>query len=207
MFSTTPDAIILLLYQDSFEIVNPLGSDRKKNHKILRVYFTLGNFFPFCRSNIDHIQLVLLCKEVDFNAFGQEQVFLRLLADLKKHEQEGISIELHDTTVVNLKGTVECILRDNLGSHVIGGVTESSSSGVNFRRYCLVDRADFYEDPLTVGPKRTDETYDEAIHKLAEDDELYMEVGVEHESVFNSLEYFHVNQDYLHVLGMTYLKG
>lgn len=39
---TEKNFINILLYQDSFEIVNPLGSAKKK-HKIFAVYYTLGN--------------------------------------------------------------------------------------------------------------------------------------------------------------------
>lgn len=38
----------LILYQDTFEVVNPLGSAKKK-HKIVGVVFTLANFQPFYR--------------------------------------------------------------------------------------------------------------------------------------------------------------
>lgn len=68
----------LILYQDAFEIVNPLGSARKK-HKLVGVYFTLANFQPFHRSSIDNMQLVLLCKETDFKYFGQNTVFSRMM--------------------------------------------------------------------------------------------------------------------------------
>jgi hypothetical protein len=36
------NAIQLVLFQDAFELVNPLGSARK-NHKTLGVYYTIGN--------------------------------------------------------------------------------------------------------------------------------------------------------------------
>ena len=35
----------LILYQDSFEVVNPLGSAKQK-HTILAVYVILGNIYP-----------------------------------------------------------------------------------------------------------------------------------------------------------------
>jgi len=43
-----------------------LGSARKKQ-KLLAVYFTLSDILPHNRSNIDHMQLVLLCNEQDFD--------------------------------------------------------------------------------------------------------------------------------------------
>lgn len=62
LLNHTAPLLGVILYQDSFEVVNPLGSGRKK-HKILAVYLTLANILPFNRSSIDHMQLVLLCRE------------------------------------------------------------------------------------------------------------------------------------------------
>ncbi|KAF3856783.1 hypothetical protein F7725_017506, partial [Dissostichus mawsoni] len=80
LFFQTGDTILkLILYQDAFEVVNPLGSSRKK-HTILGVYFTLADFEPFHRSSIENMQLVLLCKETDFKYFGQEKVFFKMFS-------------------------------------------------------------------------------------------------------------------------------
>lgn len=54
-YSKHKSSVALILYQDAFEVVNPLGSARKK-HKILAVYLTLGDILPCNRSNIDHMQ-------------------------------------------------------------------------------------------------------------------------------------------------------
>ena len=64
-FTVNKKALKLVLYQDSFEVVNPLGSAKTKQ-KILAVYYTLADILPHYRSNIDHIQLISLCREVDF---------------------------------------------------------------------------------------------------------------------------------------------
>jgi hypothetical protein len=59
-FNEHPNALKLLLYQDEFEVVNPLGAARGK-HKLLAVYYTIGNLHASVRSKIDCVQLVLLC--------------------------------------------------------------------------------------------------------------------------------------------------
>jgi hypothetical protein len=74
-FSANPTALRIILYQDAFEVVNPLGSARKK-HKILAVYYSLADLLPHSRSVIDHIQLVLLAREADFKEFGHDKFFL-----------------------------------------------------------------------------------------------------------------------------------
>lgn len=84
-FSENPSCLKLILYQDSFEVVNPLGSAKSK-HKVLAVYLSLANLPPHIRSNTDHMSLVMLCREKDFKHFGHDKVFSRLTADLKDLE-------------------------------------------------------------------------------------------------------------------------
>ena len=60
----------LILYQDAFEIANPLGSAKRK-YKVLGFYFVLGNLESYNRSVVDHIQLVMLMLEVDIEKVGQ----------------------------------------------------------------------------------------------------------------------------------------
>lgn len=137
-FQENPSCLKLVLYQDAFEVVNPLGSAKTK-HKVLAVYFSLLNMPPHVRSNTDHMQLVLLCREKDFKEFGHAKVFSELLADLKLLGENGITME--DESVV--KGALYCIAGDNLGSHCIGGFTENFSSSTYFCRYCLITRTEF----------------------------------------------------------------
>lgn len=67
----------------------------KKTNKILGVYFTLANFNPFYRSSVENLQLLLLCKEVDFKYFGHEKVFSTMLSDIKELETNGLVISGH----------------------------------------------------------------------------------------------------------------
>lgn len=122
--------IQLILYQDAFEIVNPLGS-AKKTHKMVGVYFTLGNFEPFYRSCFDNIQLLLLCYERDFN-------YYKLLADVKELEENGIVTSSGDIVCA----TIVAIVGDNLGSHCIGGYSQNFSTAKYCCRYCLVERSE-----------------------------------------------------------------
>ena len=65
---------------------------------------------------IDNPKLVLLCREVDFDYFGQEKVLLPLLNDLKVVEDVGLTVN-NKTFKVHLV----CVLGGNLGSHWLGG--------------------------------------------------------------------------------------
>lgn len=49
LFQSDPKSLGLILYQDAFEVANPLGSGKKK-HKVLAVYFSLADVAPHNRS-------------------------------------------------------------------------------------------------------------------------------------------------------------
>ena len=185
-FQSNPDALQILLFQDSFEIVNPLGSARCK-HKVLGIYYTLGNIDPRCRSQIDTMQLVMVCKEKSIKEFGPEAVLSRLVKDIQQLECEGISV--HGGKVV--KGTLLAIIGDNLGSHYIGGFTESFCASY-YCRYCLRSKSEIADNPPYIeGLYRTKEMYNNSIQVLNEGDADHVQ-GIKFNSVFNSLSFFHV---------------
>jgi len=181
-----PSSLSLILYQDSFEVANPLGSGRKK-HKILAMYMTLAEIAPHNRSSIDPMQLVMLCREEDFQFFGQEKVFSTLVSDLKEMEENGIEYGAEE----KIKASVIAITGDNLGSHSIGGFTENFSKSTHFCRYCVIDRVSFQTDPCKSGPKRTIESYKNSVAAQADQE---INDGIKFDSIFNQLKYFHVCQ-------------
>ena len=176
----------LILYQDAFEVVNPLGSAKKK-HKILGVYFTLANLEPFYRSSVDHLQLLLLCREQDFKYFGRDKLFSRMLSDVRELEDNGIVTSSGYT----VRATVLCIVGDNLGSHCIGGYTENVSTSSHCCRFCLVPRKEIGNVSVRF-PVRTVENYKEAV-QLLQDSEATNINGVKFDSFFVGLKYFHMS--------------
>ncbi|XP_048024991.1 uncharacterized protein LOC125254419 [Megalobrama amblycephala] len=52
LLQNVASSVSIILYQDAFEVANPLGSGKKK-HKLLAVYMTLGEILPHNRSAID----------------------------------------------------------------------------------------------------------------------------------------------------------
>jgi hypothetical protein len=60
----------LILYQDSFEVANLLGSAKQK-YKLMGFYNVLGNLESHNRSAVDHIQIVMLARETDLGKVGQ----------------------------------------------------------------------------------------------------------------------------------------
>ena len=174
----------LILYQDAFEVVNPLGSARKI-HKVVAVYMALANLPSYARTTIDNLQLVILCREVDFTYFGQDKVFKFLVDELRDLEIHGVCI---NGGVI--KSRLLCILGDNLGSHWLGGFTTNFSGNSYICRYCLVQRTNNKQSLLQTAALRTPENYDNAANSLNENTLSCQ--GVVRQSPFNSLTHYHV---------------
>lgn len=53
---------------DAFEVVNPLGSGKKK-HEVQAVYFTVTNIPLHNISSVDQMELVMLYSDQDYKDF------------------------------------------------------------------------------------------------------------------------------------------
>lgn len=195
-FKENPDALKLMLYQDSFEIVNPLGSAKTK-YKILAVYLSIGNYPDNIRSHVNSMYLVALCKEKLFN---HNKVFGKIVDDLK--EIETVGIKLSSDKII--KGSLVFVTGDNLGSHAVGGFTENFSKTQYFCRYCLVTKQSFESDggAFKTYPSRTIDSYKKVIDRLnkkqmvlptkKKNNKPILIEGIKFNSVFNKLNYYHV---------------
>ena len=181
-FKQNPTALKIILYQDSFEVVNPIGAARKK-HKILAIYMNLGNISDHLRGHVDTIKLVALCKEVDFD---HSKVYGKLVSDLQKIETDGITIN-----GTNFKGSVVYIAGDNLGSHSLGGFLENFSKATYFCRFCSITRETFHSENgcFTIGELRTVDSYEKSVQNIGNHDSNN---GIKFNSVFNQLQHYHV---------------
>ncbi|XP_049517976.1 uncharacterized protein LOC125943242 [Dermacentor silvarum] len=178
--------IQVVLYQDEFEIANPLGSARG-NFKLLGVYMTLGNLPLHCRLQTASMQLVMLCRQRHVKEFSLGQVLRPLTEDLVRLEATGMIIN-----GVKHNVRLSFIVGDNLGSHAVGGFTQNFSTSVYFCRYCLVRRSEFQQMPHVVGERRTPENYNEALERLAMRNTGDSEQGIVCNSPFHALKHFHV---------------
>lgn len=125
----------LCLYIDDFEICNPLGTSRNK-YKLCGVYWILGNLQAVCQSSLNSIYLALLCKTEDVKTFGYKKIFEPFLHDVATLEQQGVFIDHLGTFI---RGTVQCVVADNLGAHGLAGFVESFS-GDFVCRFCTATR-------------------------------------------------------------------
>ena len=138
LFSTDPGALQIIMFQDDIEIANGIGPASGK-YKLTHMSFTLGNLFPWNRSKVDPIQLLLLCKEDDVSYFGFPNILEPIINDLKNMEENGV--EIRDGEVV--KASVLVLLGDNLGTHTFCGFSEGFATGKYFCRYCEESREEW----------------------------------------------------------------
>ncbi|XP_065673861.1 uncharacterized protein LOC136090815 [Hydra vulgaris] len=178
--------LYLILYQDSFEIVNPIGLGRKK-HKILAVYLTLANIPSHKRYASEQLQLVLMCKDADLKYFGLSKVFAPIFSELAE-----ISGSVSVSESLSIKTKLLCILGDNLGSYSIGGFCENFSTVLHFRRYCLATHAEFDFYPQFCGLDRTESSHNNSLLQLAQNNGDKFE-RIKFNSPFNGLCGFHVS--------------
>lgn len=69
------------------------------------------------------------------------------MQDLNILEQHGVFVSQVGQFV---KGSVQCVIADNLGAHAIGGFVESFSSG-SVCRYCTGDKSEFQTKDVKSG--------------------------------------------------------
>lgn len=77
LFQTESSSLRLILYQDTFEVVNPLGSGKKK-HKLIAVHLTLTDLMPHDRSSTDQMQLVFWSRL----GYGPSSMTLKILSSM-----------------------------------------------------------------------------------------------------------------------------
>jgi hypothetical protein len=181
-FNSHGTALHIILFQDAFEIVNPLGASKKK-HKILATYMVLGNL----ESSLNNICLVHLCREEDAKIFPQEVLFRELLTDLKDLEINGITIGSSVYT-----GGVIAFLADNLGAHILGGFTIAFSSKKGYIcRFCLLIAEDLQKLPYDA-TIRTPESYSIGVNHINTHPEELSYNGIKFNCIFNDLLSYHV---------------
>lgn len=113
----------LHLYMDEFEVVNPLGS-KKSKHKLLAVYFPLGNLGAKLTTKLKHIFLISLCKSMILldPKYSYEDILKPLVEDLKNLSNDGIPVDVNGSPL-RISGAVATVSTDNLGAHQPGAFT------------------------------------------------------------------------------------
>ena len=187
LFSSSDDLKLpLILYIDDLEIANPLGTSRKI-HKLCSVYWVFADLPSKYRSSLHVLQLAALCKVPDVQRVGYERMFGPLLRDIQTLEQDGVFIESIGKAV---KGTVLCVVADNLAAHGLAGFTKCFRAQY-VCRFCTATKDQFQAHDVGSGEfsVRTkashDVDVDAALHGVSQS-------GVQEGCVLTQgLQYFH----------------
>lgn len=123
-FDDHPDALLFCLYHDDFEIVNPIGSHRKK-HKISIFYWILLNINPAFRFKIQAIQLLGVANSSDVRKYGLSKL-LEDFVESMKTIHKGKEFEINGSTKTYY-GTLYCVLGDTPAAQYLGGFKEGVS--------------------------------------------------------------------------------
>ncbi|XP_066589595.1 uncharacterized protein [Prorops nasuta] len=188
LFLRNKNGLKLIFFQDAFEICNPLGAAKGK-FKLVGVYMVVGNLPPYLRSQIQNMQLILLCKEKDALFFGWNTIMKFLIADLRLLETEGINVTI-DNQNQTFYGTMIAMLGDNLGSHQIGGFSQDFSSSKYTCRFCDMSENSFIPKNRCTKPNRTPQQYNACVNEI--DENRTSVKGIKENSPLNELQYFHV---------------
>jgi len=102
---------------------------------------------------------------------------------------EEIGIEIEEGK--HVRGTITCVVGDNLGSHSLGGFTESFSSSDYFCRFCTMSRSEFHSKPYMIGHTRTQQNLFSCYGK---NPDLRQHNGVTKKFTIKRSHFFHVCQ-------------
>ena len=129
-----PDALLIGLYTDEFEVVNAIGVHRKI-HKIMAFYWTLLNIPVMHRSKLASIQLLCLGKSVDIKMRNGSRKMLEDFVSSMQQLANGVEI-----TVAGNKrtfyGKLLCAFGDTPAAQSIGGFKEGVGAATSPCRTC-----------------------------------------------------------------------
>ena len=140
LYNNYPHSLQIVLYHDDFTVVNPLGNKTVK-YKMSAFYFQFANIPLKYRSQLTDIQLLMICPATMVKTFGYASILRPVIDDLKKLEQSGIEINIHDQSY-KFFGTLTMVIADNLAAHALAGHYCNFSTVKRFCRFCLLTKQD-----------------------------------------------------------------
>ena len=181
-----PESYCGLLYSDAVEIVSPLGSSRGR-HKILQMFWSLGDLPKQFRSRVDNINLCVIVQDSLLKKYGYKTIYKPLINDLKEMETEGVFVSKPYPRLIKISFPFH--IGDNLESHSLGGFSRCFSSR-DICRYCHCTYDDLdskIHDHTDKGPHRywTIEEYDSRAIVEPQAEEF---VVVTEENLFNEID-------------------
>jgi hypothetical protein len=136
-----PDCLVFSFFMDDYEIVNPIGSHRKK-HKLTGLYWLLLNIPNSYRSKLSAIQLLGIVKVEDVKQFGITKIFEPFIADLCRLYH---GVEFGSSVLRGKKwyGLLLFVLADTLAAQELGGFKVGVGKAMAPCRTCDIKKSDF----------------------------------------------------------------
>lgn len=169
------------LYIDDAEINNPLGSHCDP---VSFLYYS----FPVIENC--EIYAAALFKGKDYKEFGNEKCLMSLVREMKKLEQEGVSIATSEG-IKTVHFVLGLILGDNLGLNAALGFVASFSANY-FCRFCKTIKTATHTACI-VNPINLRNTVNYAEDVLAGE---FSSTGIKENCIFNSIDSFHVTSNF-----------
>lgn len=193
IFKGHMNSLQLQIYQDDFEVCNPIGSKRTI-HKVCGVYFTIRNWPN--NSRLNHVYPIALCNTDDLKSESTDfNNIWRLVADeIKVLESVGINI----SKTLNLRGSISNVCADNAGANTCLGFAEGFNA-VHSCRICELPKTACQTTcNEQLSELRTIEKYEDSLKMLAECTKVnYAQTkGIRMNCDLNKLNSFHVVQNY-----------
>lgn len=175
------------LYIDDAEINNPLGS-HAMYQQISAIYYS----FPLAENNskLSNIFLAALIKSLDLKEFGNDLCLQTLIDEINLLENDGLDI-VTDCGSFHVHFILGIVLGDNLGMNSILEFSKSFSANY-FCRFCKVDKLrskQIYEEDTSCIRNIDNYNIDIATQNFSE-------TGIHKESILNTIQSFHVTQNF-----------
>jgi len=120
-FKEHPNALIVQMYFDDVELVNPLSS-RTSVHKVTNFYWTLLNIPEHLRSSLKSIGLISSCKSNLIKKFGYCTILSDFFGCIEQlQSDEGLMLKLTQHETIYVHGSLFCLNGDGLALNHIGG--------------------------------------------------------------------------------------
>jgi hypothetical protein len=205
LFGQDHTALQVIAYYDDVEVVNPLGSKRKK-HKVGCFYYVLANLLPARRSVIEAVQLIAVAKTKDIRSYGVGFLLQPFLDEINVLST-GHTFIIHGEEQ-RLSGSVVAFCGDTPASNFLGGFKEGVGGALRMCRRCMASNVDiqnkFSEHKLSM---RDEDTHEQHCQQIEDPDlrtHLSVNYGVNSWSVLRKINNFKVTEclpfDIMHVL-------
>ncbi|XP_055907791.1 uncharacterized protein LOC129942757 [Eupeodes corollae] len=176
------------LYNDEFEVNNPLGS-HSGQHSVSNVYYS----FPCLsekESKLEYVYLGAVIKSKDVKSFGNEKCWKTLVDELIDLEVNGVDI-LTENGVSRVYFILGLVLGDNLGLNSFLNFNRSFVS-TSFCRFCKMNKLETH----TANVENISLMLSEINYQVDVTENLSSESGIRKISLLNEIPSFHVVDNY-----------